>query len=432
MTNNFIPKISRRPLYCVWIATGDARRPLECTWIAPQFRSLQIMGIERTTTTGAKTLQGSSANARSVAQSPVSIRTNEAPEETESAIRWLSLVVGVTCFLLAAATAVPFCFGQGDQNDAHVTPRVARDSAPGEVRPQYGEAPPIKASADLVLVPVTVTDQRDRLVIGLERDNFSVYDEYAQQVIRHISAEDAPLSLGIIFDTSSSMYGKMERSREAIIQFLRSANPDDEFFLIGVADRPELLVGFTSSVDDIQQTISKATPDGGTALLDAVYLGLDTMRQARNQRKVLLIVSDGGDNHSRYNVKEIWSVVKESGVQIYAMGIFDEAPRTNAERAGPTLLTGICNVTGGRVFAIHSLKKIRDAAGELAIELRNQYLIAYHPSALVHDGKWHRVSVRVTAGNPAAEQSSTSGLRKGRLLRTCRIIDASSDAICLV
>lgn len=354
------------------------------------------MGIEQTTTTGAKTMRGSSANARCVAQSPVCIPMNEVTEETESAIRWLSLVLSVTCFLLAAATAVPFCFGQGDQNDVHVTPRVVRGPAPDGVRPRYEEAAPIKANADLVLVPVTVTDQRDRLVIGLERDNFNIYDESTQQVIRHMSAEDAPLSLGIIFDTSSSMYGKMERSRDAVVQFLRSANPDDEFFLIGFADRPELLVDSTSSVEDIQDAISRANPEGTTALLDAVYLGLDTMRRARNERKVLLIVSDGGENHSRYNIREVFSDVREAGVQIYAMGIFDDAPRTNAERSGPDVLTAISGVTGGKVFAIHSLKKITDAANELAIELRNQYLIAYHPSPLAHDGKWHRISVRVT------------------------------------
>jgi Ca-activated chloride channel family protein len=186
-----------------------------------------------------------------------------------------------------------------------------------------------------------VTDQRDRVVIGLDKDNFSVFDGQEQQIIRHLSNEDAPISLGIIFDTSSSMYGKLERASEAVVQFLRTANPDDEFFLIGFTDRPELLLDFTSSVEDIENSISKVSPDGRTALSDAVYLGLDTMRRARNERKVLLIVSDGGENHSRYTIKEVWSVVKEAGVQISAMGIFDEAPRTNAERRGPDLLTAI-------------------------------------------------------------------------------------------
>ena len=170
----------------------------------------------------------------------------------------------------------------------------------------------------------------------------------------------------------------------------------DEFFLVGFNDRPDLLVDSTSSVEEIQGEIAKVKPDGTTALLDALYLALDRMKKARNERKVLLVVSDGGDNHSRYTLKEVWSVVREAGVQIYAMGIFDHSPRTKAERKGPDLLTDTTGITGGKTFPIHNLRRIGDAAAELAIELRNQYLIAYRPSNLAHDGKWHKITVRVT------------------------------------
>ena len=139
----------------------------------------------------------------------------------------------------------------------------------------------------------------------------------------------------------------------------------------------------------------KVKPDGTTALLDALYLGLDRMKKARNERKVLLVVSDGADNHSRYTIKELWSALREAGVQIYAMGIFDEAPRTK-ERMGPDLLAVATGITGGRTFPIHNLKRIGDAAAELSIELRNQYLVAYRPNNLSHDGKWHKITVRVT------------------------------------
>jgi len=291
---------------------------------------------------------------------------------------------------------VPFCFGQADQAGVHLTSGVVREPVASEVRAYSEEAEPLKANVDLVLVPVTVTDQKDRLVIGLEKDNFNVYEGFNRQVIRHISTEEAPISLGILFDTSSSMYGKIERSREAVIQFLRTANSDDEFFLIGFGHRPDLLTDFTNSVDDIETEISKVTPDGATALLDAVYLGLSRMKDARNERKVLLIVSDGGDTHSRYTAREVLSAVAESSVQIYAMGIFDEAPRTNADRMGPDLLAAMTNIAGGRTFPIRNLKKIGDAVGQLSIELRNQYLIAYRPTNLEHDGKWHKISVQVT------------------------------------
>jgi len=314
------------------------------------------------------------------------------PTVSRHPLRSAQLLIGA--FLLAGV--FPLCLGQANGTDVHITPRSIRTSARSEVQPRNGVTERFNSHASLVLVPVTVTDKKDHLVIGLERDNFSIFDGQERQVIRNLSNEDAPISLGIIFDTSSSMYGKIERSSQAVVQFLRTANPGDEFFLIGFADRPELLVDFTSSAEDIQGGISKATPEGRTALLDAVYLGLDTMRRARNERKVLLIVSDGGENHSRYNIKDVWSVVEEAGIQIYAMGIFDEAPRTNAERWGPDLLRVLSNVTGGRVFPIHSLKKIGAATSELAIELRNQYVIAYRPSDLVNDGRWHRISVRVT------------------------------------
>jgi len=295
------------------------------------------------------------------------------------------------------ALAVPVCCGQIDQIDVHVTPRVVAKSSKAEPDWGTGESRGLKVNSDLVLVPVIVTDQMDRIIMGLEKNNFVVYDGADQQVIRNLSTEDAPISLGVIFDTSTSMYGKIERARQAVVQFLRSANPEDEFFLIGFANRPELLVDFTNSVDEIQSEISKATPDGGTALLDALYFGLDRMKRAHNERKALLIVSDGAENHSRYTLKEIWPVVEEAGVQIYAMGIFDEAPRSKAERAGPDLLAAMTNVTGGRTFPVRNLKKIGDVANELALELRDQYLIAYKPSTLAHDGKWHKITVRVQA-----------------------------------
>jgi len=305
-------------------------------------------------------------------------------------------VANILARAIFVAGVMPICFGQSDLTDGHVAPRIIQTSPLREIGERGGKAGSLRANVNLVLVPVTVTDRRDRLVLGLKKDNFSIYDRSEPQVIRYLSNEDAPLSLGIIFDTSSSMYGKMERSREAVIQFLRSANPDDEFFLIGFADRPELLVDFTNSVDYIQEQIAKASPDGGTALLDAIYVGLDTMRHARHERKVLLIVSDGADNHSRYTIKELWPVVTEAEVQIYALGIFDDAPRTKAEHMGPDLLAAITGITGGRTLPIRNLKKIGDATSELSIELRNQYLVAYRPSDLAHDGKWHKITVRVT------------------------------------
>jgi Ca-activated chloride channel family protein len=301
-------------------------------------------------------------------------------------------IVRVLCFV----ATVWICFGHNNRSSACGAQCVIEHSSSSEAAPSEGNRGAVKVGVDLVLVPVTVTDQKDHLVPGLQKDNFDIFDQGEQEVIRHLSSEDAPISLGIIFDTSDSMWGKIERSRDAVVQFLRTSNPEDEFFLVGFNDRPELLVGFTGSVNEIQDAFLKVTPNGTTALFDAIYIGLDQMKKARNKRTALLIVSDGGDNHSRYTIKEVWSVVREADAEIYALGIFDQTPRTKAERAGPDILHAITGVTGGRTFPIYSLNKIGDAISELSTELRNQYLIAYQPRVLAHDGKWHKITVRVT------------------------------------
>ena len=301
----------------------------------------------------------------------------------------------VCTFFLAIAVST----GSG-QSEILAIQRMVREPASdegsvGADRSKYDDSQRLKANADLVLVPVTVTDQRDRIVVGLEKDNFRIYDEREPQIIRHISTDDVPVSLGIIFDISSSMYRKLERSREAVIQLLRRGNAEDEFFLILFNNRPAIVTDFTRSVDDIENDIARARPEGLTSLLDAVYRGLSEMRFARNERKILLIVSDGGDNHSRYTAREVLSSLAESNVQAYALGIFDDAPRTSAERGGPDLLVAMTNIGGGRTLRVRNLKNIGEAVSELSVELHNQYLLAYRPTNLTHDGRWHRIRVQV-------------------------------------
>lgn len=285
------------------------------------------------------------------------------------------------------------CVGQDKQQNAYVAPGTVGPSADA---PRNGGNWPLKVEVNLVLVPVTVTDEEERLVHGLGKECFGVYEGRDQQLISHFSTQDAPISLGMIFDTSSSMTQEFELSRDAIVRFLRSSNPQDEFFLVAANKRPNLLVDFTRSVEEVQSEISKAKPSGTTALLDAIYMSLNQMKKAKYERKVLLIVSDGKDNHSRYNTNEVLSLVKEAGVQIYAIGILDGIPRSKTNRMGMHPLAALTDVTGGRTFPIRNPKGIQDAAVKLAIELRNQYLIAYRPSDLVHDGRWRKIGVRVT------------------------------------
>ncbi len=253
----------------------------------------------------------------------------------------------------------------------------------------------LRRDVNLVLVPVTVTDPMNRLVAGLDKENFVLTENGQPQQIRSLSSEDAPISLGVIFDLSGSMVDKIDKSRQAVIDFFRTANPQDEFFLVTFSDEPEVLVDFTSSVDDIQNQLALAVPQGSTSLLDAVYLGINRMRQAHNARKALLIISDGGDNHSRYTDREIVDMVREADVQIYAMGLFNFRSNTPEELHGPELLGAITGATGGQTFFIQSPKDLSDVAAKIGIELRNQYVLIYRPVNPSHDGRWRKIKVKV-------------------------------------
>lgn len=206
--------------------------------------------------------------------------------------------------------------------DVHVLPmrRPDRSGDPANVAAAVGgDFKPLRANVSLVLVPVTVTDPLDRLVTGLEREHFAIYENKQRQEIRYLSSEDSPVSVGVIFDVSGSMSSKIERAREAVIEFLKAANPQDEFFMITFSEQPQIISGFTQSIEDIQSKLIFIAPKGRTALLDAIYLSVSKLREARHQRKALLIISDGGDNHSRYSEREIRSVVKEADALIYAV-----------------------------------------------------------------------------------------------------------------
>ena len=256
---------------------------------------------------------------------------------------------------------------------------------------------PIRVDVDLVLVPVTITDPSDRPVLGLAKENFVVLDNGEKQEIENFSCEDSPISLGVIFDLSGSMANKIDKAREAVGEFLKTANPEDEFFLIAFSDKPALINDFTTSVEAVQQRLLYTAPKGRTALLDAIYLGLAKMRQARHRRKALLLISDGADNRSRYTENEIRAIVKEADVQIYAIGIYDVSPRSEEERFGPALLSEVSEVTGGRAYPVGNPNELSEVAARIGLELRNQYILGYRPSKPARDGKWRKVRVKLTA-----------------------------------
>jgi VWFA-related protein len=270
-------------------------------------------------------------------------------------------------------------------------------SKPGEkaeLRPRSN----IRVDSTLVLIPVTVTDPMNRFVTGLEKENFKLTEDKQPQEITQFSSEDAPLSVGVVFDCSGSMGHKLDKSRQAVAQFFKLANPEDEFFLVQFNDSANLVQAFTRNLEEIQNKLAFTQSRGRTALLDAVYMAVHEMRKAKNPRKALLLISDGGDNSSRYTETEIKTLVKEADVQIYAIGIYESIgarSRTPEETTGPALLTEIAEQTGGRQYQVDDLNELPDVAAKIGIELRNQYILGYSPKNLSRDGKYRRVQVRL-------------------------------------
>src|ERR1017187_7278844 len=320
--------------------------------------------------------------------------------------RWMWVCGLAVAFCLACAQA-----RAQDQEDplnkVHVAPPPT--AAPSTEAPKGSEAPAvtgtgalkirpgerIRMNVDMVLVPITITDPMNRLVTGLEQEDFQVFENSSQQKIATFASEDAPVSIGIVFDLSGSMTSKLIRARESILQFIKTANPQDEFFVIGFNDRPELIEDFTNSVEDIQARLATVRSGHRTALLDAIYYGVAKMRDARHERKALLVVSDGGDNRSRYTEGEVRAQVREADVEVYSIGIFDPYAPTPEERTGPQLLEELSEVTGGRLFRVDDIDEMSDIAEKISTELRNQYVIGYRPVDLTRDGKWRKVKVKV-------------------------------------
>ncbi len=318
------------------------------------------------------------------------------------------LACGVCAGVLAIVLGNGRARAQEDPlNKVHVPPPAS--ATPETGAPKGAEGQPLTGTAalkarpgsliqmnvDMVLVPITVTDPMNRLVTGLEKEDFQVYENNGEQKIRSFASEDAPVSIGIIFDLSGSMTSKLIRARASILQFIKTANPEDEFFVVGFNDRPELIEDFTSSVEDIQARLATVRSGHRTALLDAIYYSLMKMKEARHERKALLVVSDGGDNRSRYTEGEVRAQVRESDVEIYSIGIFDPYAPTPEERTGPQLLNEISTETGGRMFRVDDLSEMGDIAEKISTELRNQYVIGYTPKNLTRDGKWRKVKVKL-------------------------------------
>jgi Ca-activated chloride channel family protein len=324
---------------------------------------------------------------------------------------WLA-VVAVACLSMVGLAAQAQESLLGDVHTAAPPrPKPPEDTRSEEEKAADKQLAPMRVAVNLVLVPVTVTDPADRLVTGLEKDNFQLFDNNAPQTIKSFATEDAPLSIGLVLDLSGSMQSKFVRARKALTEFLRTCNPQDEFFVVGFNDRPAVIVDYTSDVEDVEARMVMLRPENRTALIDAMYLGVNHLKSAKYDRRALLVISDGGDNRSRYTEGELKRLVRESQVQIYSIGIFDAYAPTEEEINGPMLLKDISEATGGRLFKVLDVNDLSDIAQRISEELRNEYVLGYTPTDKKRDGTWRKLKVRLVPppGLPLLDVHSREG-----------------------
>ena len=314
--------------------------------------------------------------------------------------RWLSWIVlpPLVCFATLEFTPPSKSQSEG--------PSHPRSSSIDAVSTDSGTKP-FRIDVNVVQVPVVVADATNHPVIGLEKNNFALYENGEQQEIEYFSAEDSPISVGLLLDLSRSMANKFDAERSAVSEFFKNANSQDDYFVVTFSSHPEVLTGATQSIGTIQAKLDTATPHGGTALLDAISVAMTRMRAARYKRQALLIISDGGENNSHHKYREIINLVRDSDVEVYAIGLFDTIFfKTFEEFMGKKWLGEITDSTGGRTVPVDHIAKMAEAAATVSRELRNQYLLGYRPSNSASDGKRRQIKVRVTGStNPVQLQA---------------------------
>jgi Ca-activated chloride channel homolog len=277
--------------------------------------------------------------------------------------------------LVTALGMSAFC---QDASQVNIAPRLRPSS---ELR-----VPSIRLDIKMVMIPTNVTDQHDQPILKLHKEDFRLFEDSTEQKIESFSIDQAPVSLGIVFDASGSMRNKIDKSFKAVEQFLKTSLPGDEFCLVQFADVASVLVPFTGDTDEITSNLGLIRPQGWTAMFDAIYLAVNQMRHAKNPRKALLILSDGGDNNSRYSDGEVINLLREADVQLFAIGLFDEAH----------FLKKAAAETGGAVVAVHNMNDLSDAVDKLSTQVRSQYVLGYYPAQAPNDGKFHKVKVMLS------------------------------------
>jgi Ca-activated chloride channel homolog len=252
----------------------------------------------------------------------------------------------------------------------------------------------ISVSIDWVVLPVTVLDGKSRSVPTLDRNRFKIYEDGRIQEIRLFKHEEVSLTLGLVIDNSESMRGKRSEATAAALALVGSLNPADEVFVVNFNDRAELGLqadqGFTNNLDQVRLALNRQVSGGGTALHDAIGLALDQLKQGHEVKKVLLLISDGGDSASHLQLEQVLQRTKESRATIYAISLLD--PRSQEQET--KVLNQIAKISGGEVFFPSSLQEVRTIAQKISQDIRSQYTLGYIPSNQARDGAFRRIQVR--------------------------------------
>ena len=330
----------------------------------------------------AQTAQGPAAAAQ-----PQADQNGAAPKPGEPAPQG-----GAAADRPAQRTAVPAVGGRASTSTSQ--PEGATTGP--VVTPVTDDTKPVIVHSDLITLTVTVTDTYGRFVTGLGKNAFTIYDNKAEQEISFFSDEDAPVSLGVVFDVSGSMGGdKIARARDALARFIDTSHSRDEYFLIGFNHRAQLLLDHTRDSDALMQKLTFVQTRGQTALYDATYLGVERVTRGAHKKRAVLLISDGQDNSSRYTFSELKRLLKESDVIIYAVGIVSSHDDTQLGYGGRAILEELAGVSGGKAFFPSTAAEMNDTFERIALELRTQYSIGYRPSTFANDGKWHKIKIKV-------------------------------------
>lgn len=318
---------------------------------------------------------------------------------------WLPLIGPFLLLCLLILAIVPISQSQSDGPLRGAPHGKSRQPAPGD-----NSAKPLHIDVNVVLVPVFVADAMNHPIIGLEKQDFALFDNGESMEIQYFSDEDSPISVGLLVDVSKSMTDKVDAERKAVAEFFKNANADDDYFVVSFSSRPEMLSVETQSLGSIETKLGQTVPNGSTAMLDAIAVAMARMRSAKYKRRALLILSDGGDNSSHHTYREIKRMVRDSDVEVYAIGLFDTAFKTYEEFMGKKWLSEITDATGGRTITVDNVSKMGEAAATISTEMRSQYILGYRPSNTLTDGKRRQIKVRVI--NPAASEAQLQAYYK--------------------